>query len=728
MSRRCWAPVGLVVAMLLLGAPLFAAGPRVLPEGTSTQDVRHGALRTLDSYFPFEVPESTADWAGQSELIRRRILVANGLYPMPAPTPANAVVHGLVDRGDYTVERVFFESFPGHFVTGSLYRPKHRNGRMPGVLCPHGHWANGRFYDAGEAEAQKQIASGAEKNLSGARFPLQARCAQLARMGCVVFHYDMVGYADSQQIPAEIAHGFRERRPDMERPDAWGFFSPQAESRLQSIMGVQTYNSIRALDWLCSLPDVDPQRIGVTGASGGGTQTFVLAAIDPRVSVAFPAVMVSTAMQGGCTCENCNYLRTGAGNVDFAACFAPRPLGLTAADDWTKELETKGLPELKRLYALVGAPENVAATIRLEFGHNYNGVSRQAMYEWFAKHMQLTAPATEAEFEPLTFEKMTVWNDAHPRPESGPEHERKLTRAMAEASDAALAADPQRFTRNAYEVIIGRDFSSEPTPEAKELYRKDHGEAQATGHVLTVPGRGEQVLGMLLYPKNTEIKVVVIWIDGQGKAALFDDAGNPKPEIARLLDAGNAVVGVDLIGQGESAVGPTAKEENRRVDEDRNFAGYTYGYNSPLFVQRVHDIMTVVNFTFAHRKPNQRLHLVGGGGAGPLVAAAMVECGDAIDGVAIDTEGFRFAELTDYADARFLPGAVKYGDLPGLLGLVGNRPVWLGGESPAFAEKLEATLGNAQRGGVTAPNKKAEDFSSAVVDWLLSHAMQKVAE
>ena len=113
------------------------------------------------------------------------------------------------------------------------------------------------------------------------------------------------------------------------------------------MMGLQTYNSIRALDWFSGLPDVDPKRIGVTGASGGGTQTFILCAIDPRPAVAFPAVMVSTAMQGGCTCENACYLRVGTGNVEIAALIAPRPLGMTAADDWTKEIATKGLPELQ---------------------------------------------------------------------------------------------------------------------------------------------------------------------------------------------------------------------------------------------------------------------------------------------------------------------------------------------------------------------------------------------
>src|SRR5437016_4049016 len=146
-------------------------------------------------------------------------------------------------------------------------------------------------------------------------------------MGCVVFHYDMVGNADSRPIN-----------------QTEGFTAVGAELHLQSFMGLQTYNSVRALDFRISLPDVDAGRLGVTGASGGGTQTFMLCGIDDRPSVAFPAVMVSTAMQGGCICENCSYLRQGIGNIDIAGVFAPKPLGMSGANDWTKEIETKGLP------------------------------------------------------------------------------------------------------------------------------------------------------------------------------------------------------------------------------------------------------------------------------------------------------------------------------------------------------------------------------------------------
>src|SRR4029450_11789206 len=135
----------------------------------------------------------------------------------------------------------------------------------------------------------------------------------LARLGVVTYLFDMVGYADSVQISRAVAHDFSAARPHMETADAWGFFSPQAELRLQTIMGLQAWNAIRALDYLASRDDVDTRRIGVTGESGGGTQTFILGALDDRPAALFPAVMVSTEMQGGCTCENASYLRLEIG-------------------------------------------------------------------------------------------------------------------------------------------------------------------------------------------------------------------------------------------------------------------------------------------------------------------------------------------------------------------------------------------------------------------------------
>ena len=229
---------------------------------------------------------------------------------------------------------------------------------------------------------------GAEKFEEAAHSPLQARCVHLARMGCVVFHYDMIGYADSQQISEEIAHRFA-AAARTERAENWGFFSPQAESNCQSIMGLQTWNSIRALDFLSSLPDVDPDRIGVTGASGGGTQTFILGAIDSRPTAIFPAVMVSTAMQGGCTCENACCLRIDTGNVEFAALFAHQAARNVRRQRLDQGDDDQGISRTAGTLSIVRQAGKRVAHSRIEFPHNYNAVAREAMYGLFFKHLRL---------------------------------------------------------------------------------------------------------------------------------------------------------------------------------------------------------------------------------------------------------------------------------------------------------------------------------------------------
>src|SRR5262245_17504769 len=368
--------------------------------------------------FTWTPPKSKDEWLQRREKVRTQMLVANGLWPLPEKTPLNPVIHGKIERDGYTIEKVFFASYPGHYVCGNLYRPAGKTGRLPAVLSPHGHWRDGRFYDAGETAAEKQIGHGAEQTMAGARYPLQARCAQLARMGCVVFHYDMVGYADSRPI------GHRA-----------GFLDADAELRLQSFMGLQTWNTVRALDFLLSLSDVDPARVGVTGARGGGALTFLLGAIDYRPAAFFPAFMVSTGMQGGCICENCSYLRQDTGNVELAGLVAPRPLGMTGADDWTKEIETKGLPELKALYRLDGAEEKVRPEPFKQFGPNYNQVSREVMYHFFNKHLKLglPEPVVEQPFVPVPPQELSVFDAQHPLPKDAVNAE-GLRRHLTEAS------------------------------------------------------------------------------------------------------------------------------------------------------------------------------------------------------------------------------------------------------------------------------------------------------
>ena len=723
--------VVLCFARPAVAADSGGAGPRVLSAGKVPNDCRLGPLKTLNGYFPFHPPASVEQWHKRAADVRRQILVATGLWPMPAPTPANAVVHGRVDRPEYAVERVYLESYPGHFVTGSLYRPKGATGRRPGILCPHGHWANGRFTDTGVKAVREQIVQGAERFEVGGRSPLQSHCVQLARMGCVVFHYDMVGDADSQQISGDISHGFKSRRPQMETSENWGFYSPMAELHLQNIMGLLTYNSIRALDWFTTLPDVDPQRLGMTGASGGGTQTFMLCAVDSRPAVAFPAVMVSTAMQGGCTCENAPLLRIDTGNVEFAGLFAPKPLGMTGADDWTVEIARKGLPELKQLYKLLGDEQQVMARPLNQFGHNYNYVSRAVMYSWFNRHLHLglDEPVVEEDYLPLTVAEMTVWDDEHPRPPSGDDYERSLLRGMTEAAQRQLAAlapkdadslaEYRRIVGGAAAVMIGYDL-----PEAQEVEYEGVNEIDRGGYVeysglVRNKENKTELPAIFLHPKQWN-KRVVIWIDEAGKAGLVDDDGNPQPAIRTLLDAGTAVAAADLLYQGEFNAEGKPPATARRVEKDRHCSAYTTGYNHPLFAERVGDVLTLVSFVKNHKEAPERVQLVALDGAGPWGAAALAQAGTAIDKCVIDTAGFRFAKLTAIDDVNFLPGAVKYGDVPGFLSLAAPGELWLSGEGaepPPIVRTAYQAAGKAD--AVTSYAGDEDREPAAAVEWLL---------
>lgn len=661
-------------------------GENIFPPDQHPQDVRYGKLKTLDDYFPFQPPQDLATWERRRERVQRQILVAAGLWPMPERPPIQAVIHGLVDRDDYTVEKVYFESFPGFYVTGNLYRPKHGKKPYPVVLSPHGHWQNGRFYDAGPEKVLWDIVNGAERFERGGRYPLQARCVQLARMGCVVFHYDMVGYADSVQLPHRPGV-----RSHMNTQTRWGYFSPAAELHLQNVLGLQTFNSIRALDFVCSLPDVDTSRIGVTGASGGGTQTFLLCAVDPRPTVSFPAVMVSTAMQGGCTCENACYLRIDTGNVEFAALFAPKPLGMTAADDWTKEIATKGLPELKQLYSLYGVPDLVMAKPLVHFPHNYNYVSREVMYHWMNKHLRLglKEPIIENDFEPLSRQEMTVWDDNHPQPPGGEEWERAFLERLTSSAQEQLARlipydheswkEYRRIIGGAYDVMIGRPV---PAPEevGVEIIRSGTDETGEHRAVLIKHSVRQEVVPAWWFIPKAKVRAAVIWVGAHGKQDFFDADGKLIHAANKLRDEGFALVLPDLIGQGEATPDGQPFQKARLVRED--YAGYTFGYNPPLFAQRVHDVLLAIRAV--KMDPvlgTQPLVLVGLNGAGHWVAAARAQAGPLVDLAVVDTGGFRFRQVNTFENVNFFPGAAKYFDLPGILSLSAPHALWLAGET-----------------------------------------------
>jgi dienelactone hydrolase len=706
------------------------AAPRVLPAGKLPNDRRLEPLKDLDGYFPFTSPTSPGEWEKRAERVRRQILVSQGLWPMSTKTPLNAVMHGKIDRGEYTVEKVYFESAPGFFVTGNLYRPKKVSGKVPGVLFAHGHWSDARLTETGEAELRREIADGEERFEQGGRSRFQSMCVQLARMGCVVWQWDMLGNSDSQQLSMQLIHGFKKQRPEMNTTENWGLFSPLAEAHLQSGMGLQTWNSIRSLDFLLSLPEVDSNRIAMTGASGGGTQTMLLAAIDPRITLSFPAVMVSTAMQGGCTCENASLLRVNTGNIEFAALFAPKPQGMTTANDWTKELATKGFPELKQIYKLLGASDNVMLKRGEHFPHNYNAVSRVAFHTWLNRHFKLghKEPVIERDYEPLKREQLTVWDEQHLAPKANdPDFERQLLRQLHDDAQKQLAAEqatPERFRKmygRAFDIILDGGLAEAGEVEWAETEAADRGSWKESRGLLRNRTYREELPMIISAPKEGSGHTVV-WLTGDGKSALYNGNGSLQPEVTKLMKAGATVIGADLLYQGEFLEGGKPFTKTPRVKNPREAGAYTFGYNHAVFVQRVHDVLSVVKHV-KNKQPKGKLTVVGLDGAGPWVAAARAQCGDAIDQAVIDTGGFRFGKVLDLHDPNFLPGGAKYGDLPALLALNAPARTWVAGESAegvALAQNQFKALNAAA--DLTRFAGEEQRIRSAALDWLLGES------
>lgn len=672
--------IRLLVLFLLLSS---------LPAVSPAEDVRQAPPKDLNGYFPFTPPTSLDDWAKRREWVQRQILVSQGLWPMPTKTPLNAVIHGKIERDGYTIEKVYFESAPGFFVTGNLYRPVNPKGKVPAVLFAHGHWKDARLSLADPNRVRQEISTGAERFESGAQSIFQSLCVQLARMGCVVWQWDMLSDSDAIQFSAEVVHRFAKQRPEMNTTENWGLYSPQAESHLQSIMGLQTLNAIRGLDFVLSLPEVDPKRTAITGASGGGTQTMLLAAVDDRIHLSFPCVMVSTSMQGGCTCENASLLRIGTGNIEFAGLFAPKPQGMNTADDWTKELSTKGFPELQKLYELHGKKDHVFLLRGEHFPHNYNAVTRSAFYTFLNRHFKLgfPEPVIEQDFKPLPREELTVWNDQHPAPKAAdPDFERSLLKWFTEDSTTQLkkaAADPDgidKVLRPAMEIVLGRTYEEAGEVKWELIDKQDRGgHLEMTGKLVNTT-HGEEVPVAWLYPKEWKGRVVV-WLADNGRAGL------KSAEVTRLVAAGVAVVGPDLLFQGGEPV-----KQTRVVQNPREFAGYTHGYNHALFAQRTHDVLTLVTFlrntkVGSHPSP-QSVVLAGSGQSGTIALAARALAGAAVDRAAVDTGGFRFGKVLDYRDPMFLPGGSKYLDVPGLIALNGPHPLRVAGEGEAPAGDL----------------------------------------
>jgi dienelactone hydrolase len=312
------------------------------------------------------------DWENRKTALRNCFFEQLRLSPLPKKTPLNPVYTPKRIMDGYTVENVAIETLPGVWLCGSLYRPAKGKGPFPAVLSPHGHFPSSDLNEYGRYRPDQQY-----------------RCATLARMGAVVFSYEMFAWGESLlQVKTE-------------------------DHRTGLALTMQTLNSIRVLDFLTSLPYVDPKRIGVTAASGGGTQSFLITALDDRIAVSVPVVMVSASFFGGCPCESglpihsCSDL--GTNNAEIAAMASPRPmLVVSETSDWTQTVPLIEFPYLKRVYNLYGKPENVENVHIENEEHNYGITKRLAMYDFMAHHLGLNIAAVKDKTGKIDESKVSI--------------------------------------------------------------------------------------------------------------------------------------------------------------------------------------------------------------------------------------------------------------------------------------------------------------------------------
>lgn len=542
-------------------------------------DARNTRVPDTNTHFSMPAYRTLPEWEAHKQKLRDQILFAAGLVPQPEKNPLHPVIFGRIEHQGYSVEKVYIETLPGYYLGGNLYRPRGQAARSPGVLVAHGHWDYGRL--------ENQVLNSGQK-----------RAANLALQGYVAFSYDMVGYNDTIQTP----HDFGGPREQL-----WAF----------NPMGLQLWNSTRALDFLQSLPDVDPEKIAMTGESGGGTQTFLLTAVDERVKYSVPVNMISAIMQGGSQCENGPGLRLDTFNVEIGAMMAPRPMLMVAATgDWTKNTPREEYPAVRSIYELYDRAANVE-TVQMDAPHNYNQASREAMYTFF--NHRILGERKDVKERGTQIEKLQdvlVWQ-GRALPSNALTYDQLVAQWIRAARQQTAATLDVEALRKRLRLALATEW-----PE--------HVVSQRTGESVLMgrPGKGDRVSGIQI--GNGVPSVLVVNPDGAEAARKSSGAS---ALLLTVFQTGSAVAPRDRTGEFFTTF-------NRTDDQNR-----------------VQDILTALAYLKQEGAANLKVVGIGKAAIWALFAAAVAAVPVTFQG---NVEAF---EDRDFIERFFIPGIQRAGGL-----------------------------------------------------------------
>jgi len=590
------------------------------------------------TFTPTQYPTREA-WEVEKERLRNQILFAAGLWPMPEKPPLNFKIWNRLERDGYTIEKVYFQSLPGFYVGGTLYRPINPQPKShPGIISPHGHGRLGRL---NESEATSY----------------QARGLTFARLGCTTFMWDMIDYNDSAR---HLSGAYEEDNYSIVHRAPWVHKQDNRMLWNLGILGFQLWNSIRALDFICELPEVDTNRLGCTGESGGGTQTYNLYAVDDRLHVAAPVCMVSAYMQGGCVCENAPLLRIDTNNVDIGATFAPKPLILVnSAQDWTQHTPDVEYPAVKKIYDLYDAADHVTQ-VQIDAPHGYNLAMREAVYRWFAKWLDLPQgdDFTEPPYETEPKENLLAFWDGLPEG-ALTNHEDLIQQCIATSQQvietyrpetAEKLAQNRNILGQALRIAIGYDdspvtYQTENDTSDENLTSED-GLLMGERRNVTVP----------LCTFNPNANTATLLIHPQGINALYS------PLVQALIENDHTVYAIDPFG-----IGQNIGEQN--PESPRGDVNLFNTYNRTDDAERIYDITLTLRHLASQN--HKAINVVGFHTAGlwTLIAAAANELNTPMHFI-IDTNHFNTQSESNYLTHLPIPGILKAGGLQNAAALV----------------------------------------------------------
>jgi cephalosporin-C deacetylase-like acetyl esterase len=362
----------------------------LVPAETAAQTKLGDAM--IDAYLAHETAKisqrfldgatTLAEWQARRPRLRQEYLDMLGLWPLPEKTPLHATITGTLEPQGVVIEKLHYQSRPGLYVTGNLFHPKKIEGKLPTVLYVCGHSNRGR---------------------DGNKTAYQEHGIWFASNGYICLMLDTLQLGE---IPG-VHHGTYNR-------ERWWW-----QALGYTPAGVECWNGIRAIDYLLSRPDVDPERLAVTGISGGGASTFWIAAADERIRCAVPVSGMSDlesyvshqVINGHC---DCMFLVNTYGWewTTIAALVAPRPLLFCNSDNdkiFPMDGNRRVIERLRKLYALYGKPELVDDYVS-HGGHAYRPDLRIAVFKWINKHLKHdTGPVQDTEFAPIPGKELRVF-------------------------------------------------------------------------------------------------------------------------------------------------------------------------------------------------------------------------------------------------------------------------------------------------------------------------------